>query len=719
MACMYKESHLGNSMKNLIDDFDSLGISSTPQLQRQDSALSFSDRNEFFCNGFPCPPLETNEGFSKRNLNKPLTDSFNRCMSYDADTYATAAQPLMKVSKQQTQISSSDYSSDSSKSPDNIRSPNITTEVQVPTSEHVAEIVGRHGCKIKALRSRTNTYIKTPGRGERSIFTITGRPENVNQAKVQINAAAAHFTRLRQARRRSIDCTSESKDTKSPPPPMSMELPEGHVTKSVRVPIQLVGLVVGPKGNTIKQIQAATQTYIVTPGRDAEPVFEVTGVPEDVDSARLCIIMHILERTQEEDYEGTDFLEEATKDYGNRREEMIKKAKNILLNTQKNPKSLSMANFYNGCLDLFTSDGDNKLSNNNVENKNGSTSSSSSTSLFTGKLTKKNNNNNNNNNNGRINPKFLNQPILRHRTWCLYDHEPNDMEHNNILENLTNNNNNNNNINDEVFFQNNEKMCNQTSDERLHHRLRSHLGQTSYSLCTATTASPALPRMPNSIEYDNSPPFISSADYFMSYGRSVAPTNNIINNNINYSDEYFKKNNRSTSTTIASCPSNSSTSCSSKISLDRHNTFSGRQYLQSELQSNIRDHQQPPKMNHARYHNNLEHHHFHPEQNYPFNFHDSDEARFNRLKFGPYRQTMNSEAKKSDIYKLSSLYSSNGSTGSRLSQYICNDESPSPQLEEWLDNLEADSSSPPIQSATPQYPFERNGLELINNLIDN
>lgn len=35
-----------------------------------------------------------------------------------------------------------------------------------------------------------------------------------------------------------------------------------------------MGLVVGPKGATIKHIQQQTQTYIVTPSRDKEPVFE-------------------------------------------------------------------------------------------------------------------------------------------------------------------------------------------------------------------------------------------------------------------------------------------------------------------------------------------------------------------------------------------------------------------------------------------------------------
>ncbi|CAB1424356.1 unnamed protein product [Pleuronectes platessa] len=40
------------------------------------------------------------------------------------------------------------------------RSVNMTECVPVPSSEHVAEIVGRQGCKIKALRAKTNTYIR-------------------------------------------------------------------------------------------------------------------------------------------------------------------------------------------------------------------------------------------------------------------------------------------------------------------------------------------------------------------------------------------------------------------------------------------------------------------------------------------------------------------------------------------------------------------------------
>ncbi|CAD5209327.1 unnamed protein product [Bursaphelenchus xylophilus] len=158
---------------------------------------------------------------------------------------------------------------------------NVTETVEVPSSEHVAEIVGRQGCKIKALRAKTNTYIKTPVRGEEPVFVVTGREEDVIEAKREIECAAEHFTQIRASRRHS--------QGGSPAP--------GHVTAYVRVPLRVVGLVVGPKGATIKRIQQDTHTYIITPSREREPIFEVTGLPQNVDAARREIEQHIYQRT--------------------------------------------------------------------------------------------------------------------------------------------------------------------------------------------------------------------------------------------------------------------------------------------------------------------------------------------------------------------------------------------------------------------------------------
>ncbi len=272
-------------------------------------------------------------------------------------------------------------------------SQNVTESVPVPSSEHVAEIVGRQGCKIKALRAKTNTYIKTPVRGEAPMFVITGRKEDVHTAKREIQLAADHFSQIRARRGGSgsgcsgqqlspigsndllpssikIDQSnnnasllssssgSSSSSISVSPPTISniclssssssscnhnhnhhhhqrsnstspnilikpilitsennnelltddnassivhqltsQQLQPGHIVKKVSVPYQVVGLVVGPKGSTIKRIQQNTNTYIVTPSRDSQPVFEIQGLPQHVEAAKIEIENYILLRT--------------------------------------------------------------------------------------------------------------------------------------------------------------------------------------------------------------------------------------------------------------------------------------------------------------------------------------------------------------------------------------------------------------------------------------
>ena len=132
------------------------------------------------------------------------------------------------------------------------------------------------------------------------MFVVTGRKEDVHAAKREILSAAEHFSQIRATRRNnSVSSTGSSGGgggvTGLPAPP-SPTAP-GQVTIQVRVPYRVVGLVVGPKGATIKRIQQQTHTYIVTPSRDKEPVFEVTGLPENVEKAREEIESHIAMRT--------------------------------------------------------------------------------------------------------------------------------------------------------------------------------------------------------------------------------------------------------------------------------------------------------------------------------------------------------------------------------------------------------------------------------------
>ena len=167
---------------------------------------------------------------------------------------------------------------------------------------HIAVLIGHYlGCKIKALRARTNTYIKTPVRGEKPVFVVTGRKEDVNLAKREILAAADHFTQIRAQRKQAatgnaiIRVGSGSSCVTGTGPYSPTE--EDNFTISVKVPYHVVGLVVGPKGATIKRIQQKTSTYIVTPSRDKEPFFQVTGSKENVEQARKEIEHYIAART--------------------------------------------------------------------------------------------------------------------------------------------------------------------------------------------------------------------------------------------------------------------------------------------------------------------------------------------------------------------------------------------------------------------------------------
>ncbi|KAJ8915219.1 hypothetical protein NQ315_015442 [Exocentrus adspersus] len=165
--------------------------------------------------------------------------------------------------------------------------------VATPSVVHTPPKNRSHSCKIKALRAKTNTYIKTPVRGEEPVFVVTGRKEDVAKAKREILSAAEHFSQIRASRKNNLAGLGSGAST-PPGPPANIP---GHVTIQVRVPYRVVGLVVGPKGATIKRIQHQTHTYIVTPSRDKEPVFEVTGLPESVESARREIEAHIAMRT--------------------------------------------------------------------------------------------------------------------------------------------------------------------------------------------------------------------------------------------------------------------------------------------------------------------------------------------------------------------------------------------------------------------------------------
>lgn len=144
---------------------------------------------------------------------------------------------------------------------------------------------------------------------------MTGRKEDVSKAKREILSAADHFSLIRASRKPltadghtssgsgvGVSVNGSGSGSSSgigavPRLPSGPPCMPGQITIQVRVPYRVVGLVVGPKGATIKHIQQETQTYIVTPSREKEPIFEVTGLPDNVDTARKQIEAHIALRT--------------------------------------------------------------------------------------------------------------------------------------------------------------------------------------------------------------------------------------------------------------------------------------------------------------------------------------------------------------------------------------------------------------------------------------
>lgn len=140
------------------------------------------------------------------------------------------------------------------------------------------------------MRSRTGTYIKTPVKDQEAVFIITGRKEDIEVAKNEILTISENFSQMRSSKLYGSGVTNSN----------IFEC----IKTELSVPYDVVGLVVGPKGATVKQIQKNTQTYIVTPNRDQKPVFQISGLADNVLKAREEIKTHVLLRTGKSLQEG-------------------------------------------------------------------------------------------------------------------------------------------------------------------------------------------------------------------------------------------------------------------------------------------------------------------------------------------------------------------------------------------------------------------------------
>lgn len=72
----------------------------------------------------------------------------------------------------------------------------------------------------------------------------------------------------------------------------------GDIAIKLNIPQRFVGLVVGFKGETIRNIQYHTDTRIVTPMRNELPIFQITGTSANVERAKNYIETYIDSRTK-------------------------------------------------------------------------------------------------------------------------------------------------------------------------------------------------------------------------------------------------------------------------------------------------------------------------------------------------------------------------------------------------------------------------------------
>lgn len=154
----------------------------------------------------------------------------------------------------------------------------ITECVTVPTSKHVAQILGKKGSKIRELRDATKTYIRSPLPNEEPVFVIKGKKAGVDEAVKAIKVAAQFFSTLDKDKEKSYNSDFVSYRGES-------------IVVKFFIPESFVGLVVGIKGSTIKEIEKATNTYIKSPNFGSSSIFTITGAPDNCEKA-----MHFISR---------------------------------------------------------------------------------------------------------------------------------------------------------------------------------------------------------------------------------------------------------------------------------------------------------------------------------------------------------------------------------------------------------------------------------------
>jgi len=133
----------------------------------------------------------------------------------------------------------------------------LEVEVPVPSSDHVAEIVGKRGCKILFLMDATKAKIVTPRRDEQPIFKVSGDQFAVDAACKLIVEASEQFSKTQEMRQFETEMNA-----------IGSALPgntfSSDIVMKMEIPYCLIDLLIDWKRQNVRAIKG-TNVEIVSP----------------------------------------------------------------------------------------------------------------------------------------------------------------------------------------------------------------------------------------------------------------------------------------------------------------------------------------------------------------------------------------------------------------------------------------------------------------------
>ena len=135
----------------------------------------------------------------------------------------------------------------------------VEAEVPVPSSDHVAEIVGKRGCKILFLMNTMQVKIVTSRRDQQPIFKVGGERFAVEAVCKLIIEAAEHFSKIQEVRQFKTEIGAIGATL------LGNTFSSDIVLTRLAVPHHLVGLLIGWKGQNIQAIKLETNVEILSP----------------------------------------------------------------------------------------------------------------------------------------------------------------------------------------------------------------------------------------------------------------------------------------------------------------------------------------------------------------------------------------------------------------------------------------------------------------------